>query len=84
MFKTINVAGQISAQGEVVRTLPDGRITISTGLQQLTGWPVTMLPAANPTPPYVRADLPRARSRRTRAKPHYPRKSAGNKASGMF
>ena len=40
MFRTITVAGQITAQGTHLRDLPDGRIVISTGRQNLTGWPV--------------------------------------------
>jgi hypothetical protein len=40
MFKTIKIAGQILAQGLLVRHLDDGRVTITTGNQQLTGYPV--------------------------------------------
>jgi hypothetical protein len=40
MFKTIIVAGTITAQGTVVRDHHDGRVTISMGTQTLTGWPV--------------------------------------------
>lgn len=40
MFKTIIIAGTISAQGQLVRALTDGHVTISTGSQRLTGWPV--------------------------------------------
>lgn len=40
MFKTIKIAGQILAQGVLVQRLEDGRVTISTGNQQLTGYPV--------------------------------------------
>ena len=40
MFKTIIIAGTISAQGLLVRNHSDGRVTISTGSQTLTGWPV--------------------------------------------
>jgi len=40
MFQTITIAGQIQAQGTHVRDHKDGRVTISTGTQLLTGWPV--------------------------------------------
>ena len=40
MFKTIRIAGQILAQGTHVRDHSDGRVTISTGTQTLTGWPI--------------------------------------------
>jgi len=40
MFKTIRIAGQITAQGTHVRDHVDGRVTISTGTKLLTGWPV--------------------------------------------
>ena len=40
MFTTITLAGSISAQGTRVADHPDGRVTISTGLTRLTGWPV--------------------------------------------
>jgi sulfate transport system substrate-binding protein len=43
MFKTITIAGQIMAQGTHVRDHNDGRVTISTGSQLLTGWPVARL-----------------------------------------
>ena len=40
MFTTITVAGHITAQGTRVAEHPDGRVTISTGVSRLTGWPV--------------------------------------------
>lgn len=40
VFTTITLAGSISAQGTRVADHPDGRVTISTGLTRLTGWPV--------------------------------------------
>ncbi len=40
MFRTIIIAGTVSAQGLLVRENTDGRVTISTGTQMLTGWPV--------------------------------------------
>ena len=40
MLQTITVAGQITAQGTFIRHHNDGRVTISTGDQMLTGWPV--------------------------------------------
>lgn len=40
MFRTIVIAGTITAQGTVVRNHHDGRVTISLGTQLLTGWPV--------------------------------------------
>ena len=40
MFKTITIAGTITAQGTHVRDHKDGRVTISTGTKTLTGWPV--------------------------------------------
>ncbi len=40
MFRTIKVAGEITAQGELVHVHQDGRATISMGSQLLTGWPV--------------------------------------------
>ncbi|MDZ4136504.1 MAG: sulfate ABC transporter substrate-binding protein, partial [Paracoccaceae bacterium] len=40
MLTTITVAGQISAQGLKVEDHLDGRVTIETGRQRLTGWPV--------------------------------------------
>lgn len=43
MFKTITNAGQITAQGTHVRGLSDGRVTVPTGSQHLTGGPVTRL-----------------------------------------
>lgn len=41
MFTTITLAGQITAQGTRVADHADGRVTISTGLTRLTGWPIT-------------------------------------------
>lgn len=79
MFRTIDIATRISAQGEVVRTLSDGRVTISTGSQLFTGWPVTSLPANGAMPP-SRATRPNL----ARPKLLYPRKSAGKRASGRF
>ena len=43
MFKTIVVAGRITAQGLLVQSLPDGRIVISLGERQMTGVPVGAL-----------------------------------------
>lgn len=40
MFRTIVIAGTITAQGTLVRDHHDGRVTISTGTQTFTGWPV--------------------------------------------
>lgn len=40
MFRTITIAGTITAQGTQVREHNDGRVTISTGVQQFTGFPV--------------------------------------------
>jgi len=40
MYTTITVAGNVTAQGTRVADLPDGRVTISTGLSRLTGWPI--------------------------------------------
>ena len=40
MFRTITVAGQIAAQGILVRDHKDGRATILVGTKLLTGWPV--------------------------------------------
>lgn len=41
MLSTITIAGSISAQGTKVRDHADGRVTISTGAQELTGFPVS-------------------------------------------
>jgi sulfate transport system substrate-binding protein len=41
MFTTITLAGQITAQGTRVADHADGRVTISTGLTRLTGWPIS-------------------------------------------
>ena len=43
MFKTIYISGHITAQGTVVSNHADGQVTISTGSQRLTGWPVARL-----------------------------------------
>ena len=40
MIATISVAGTVTAQGPVIATRPDGRLTIADGLRRLTGWPV--------------------------------------------
>ena len=40
MLTTIILAGRISAQGTRVQDHEDGRVTITTGVQRLTGWPV--------------------------------------------
>ena len=40
MLRTIIVAGTITAQGTVLRDHADGRVTISTGVRHLTGWPL--------------------------------------------
>jgi sulfate/thiosulfate transport system substrate-binding protein len=40
MLTTISVASHISAQGVKLHDHADGRVTISTGQQRLTGWPV--------------------------------------------
>lgn len=43
MLTTIRVAGQITAQGIKVADHIDGRVTIETGRERLTGWPVPRL-----------------------------------------
>ena len=43
MLTTIAVAGQITAQGDKIADHADGRVTISTGIARLTGWPVGRL-----------------------------------------
>ena len=43
MFRTITIAGQITAQGDLVRDHLDGRVTISTGTRLWTGWPITQV-----------------------------------------
>mgnify|MGYP006173102247 CR=1 FL=1 len=43
MLTTIAVAGHITAQGNTVAEHADGRVTISTGLSRLTGWPIGRL-----------------------------------------
>ncbi|MBA3912190.1 MAG: sulfate transporter subunit [Rhodobacter sp.] len=40
MFATITLAGTVTAQGPVVDSHADGRLTIADGLRRLTGWPV--------------------------------------------
>lgn len=40
MLATITLAGTVTAQGPVVDTHADGRLTIADGLRRLTGWPV--------------------------------------------
>ena len=40
MLITITIAGHIQAQGNKVADLPDGRVTISTGKNRFTGWPI--------------------------------------------
>ena len=40
MFRTITLAGSITAQGIHVQDHRDGRVTITTGARYLTGWPV--------------------------------------------
>ena len=40
MFTTIKLAGQTLAQGVKIADLSDGRVTITTGAAQFTGWPV--------------------------------------------
>jgi sulfate/thiosulfate transport system substrate-binding protein len=41
MFSTITISGSVSAQGAHIRDHDDGRVTISTGVAELTGWPIT-------------------------------------------
>ena len=43
MFTTIQVAGQITAQGLKVADHLDGRVTIETGRERVTGWPIPKL-----------------------------------------
>lgn len=40
MLTTIRLAGEITAQGLRVADHTDGRVTIETGREQLTGWPI--------------------------------------------
>lgn len=40
MFATITLAGTVTAQGPVVQSHDDGRLTVADGLRRLTGWPV--------------------------------------------
>ena len=40
MLATITLAGTVTAQGPVVDSHADGRVTIADGLRRLTGWPV--------------------------------------------
>ena len=46
MFRTIQFAGRLSAQGQLVEAHPDGRVTITTGREILTGFPVNLVRAA--------------------------------------
>lgn len=65
MFRTITIVGRITAQGLHVRDHGDGRVTISTGTQLLTGWPVgRLLPGggAGPGAEDVSATLGTARA----------------------
>lgn len=41
MLTTILIAGEVTAQGFHVAEHTDGRVTIETGRERLTGWPVT-------------------------------------------
>ncbi|MES2664562.1 MAG: sulfate ABC transporter substrate-binding protein [Pseudomonadota bacterium] len=41
MLTTITLAGTISVQGDKLHDHTDGRVTVSTGSRQYTGWPVT-------------------------------------------
>ncbi len=43
MLTTITIAGHVSAQGIKLADHADGRVTISTGDQRLTGWPVSRI-----------------------------------------
>ena len=43
MLTTIAVAGHITAQGDKIADHADGRVTISTGIARLTGWPIGRL-----------------------------------------
>ncbi|OYU18684.1 MAG: sulfate transporter subunit [Rhodobacteraceae bacterium PARR1] len=43
MLTTIAVAGHITAQGDKIADHADGRVTISTGITRLTGWPIGRL-----------------------------------------
>lgn len=40
MIATIRLAGTVTAQGPVVQSHADGRITIADGLRRFTDWPV--------------------------------------------
>ncbi|QLQ17989.1 MAG: hypothetical protein HZT43_03665 [Exiguobacterium profundum] len=40
MLTTITLAGRITAQGICLQDHADGRVTISTGTERLTGWPI--------------------------------------------
>lgn len=46
MLTTITIGSHISAQGTKVQEHADGRVTISTGQQRLTGWPVRLVRTA--------------------------------------
>ena len=41
VFETIRISAHVSAQGQRIRSFRDGRVTIASGGQQLTGWPVS-------------------------------------------
>ena len=43
MLTTITIAGTVTAQGLQVAELADGRVTIETGRERLTGWPLPRL-----------------------------------------
>ncbi len=49
MFTTITLAGTISVQGEKLQDHADGRVTVSTGSRQFTGWPVAWRKALSGT-----------------------------------
>jgi len=40
MYQTIQIAGQITAQGLLVRRLSDGRVVVDLGDRQVVGLPV--------------------------------------------
>lgn len=40
MLQTSTITGQIAAQGRSIRSHIDGRVTISTDDEMLSGWPV--------------------------------------------
>jgi|GEM_PF-1750246 len=47
MLITIKLAGTVTAQGLKVAELNDGRVTIETGRERLTGWPVPRVMRGN-------------------------------------